>query len=67
MLAPNNNRGMTYKNDVKHLHNMADYFVGVVKVAIYCYNNCFQLLVVTNNLLTYLSNQTLKKLLKCYV
>jgi hypothetical protein len=30
MLAPNNNRGMTYQIDEKHLTNSGKYFVGVV-------------------------------------
>ena len=41
MLASNNNRGMTHQSDEKHLNYMAEYFVGVVKVALYCYNTCF--------------------------
>jgi len=32
MLAPNNNRGVTYQTDKKHLNNMSEYFVGVVKI-----------------------------------
>ena len=32
---PNNNRGVTYQTDEKHLCN------GVVKLACYCYNTCF--------------------------
>ena len=31
MLAPNNNRGMTYQTDEKHLTIFPEYFVGVVK------------------------------------
>ena len=54
MLAPNNNRGMTYQTDEKHWTNLREYFVGVVKLAIYCYNNLFLLRVFTNNLLKYL-------------
>ena len=34
MLAPNNNRGMTYQTDEKHLTIFPEYFVGVVKLAI---------------------------------
>ena len=34
MLAPNNNRGVTYQTDEKHLHNMVEYFVGVVNVVL---------------------------------
>jgi hypothetical protein len=37
MLAPNNNRGMTYQTDEKNLNNMVENFVGVVKLAQYCY------------------------------
>jgi hypothetical protein len=29
MLAPNNNRGVTYQTDEKHLNNMPEYFFGV--------------------------------------
>jgi hypothetical protein len=36
MLAPNNNRGKTYQIDEKHLTNLLKYFVGVLKLAIYC-------------------------------
>ena len=54
MLAPNNKRGMTYQTNEKRLSNFPEYFVGVVKLAIYCYNNCFLLRVFTNNLLKYL-------------
>ena len=57
--------GMTYQTNEKHLTIFPDYFVGVVELAIYCYNNfvgvvelaiycynnCFLLLVFTNNLL----------------
>jgi hypothetical protein len=28
MLAPNNNRGMTYQTEEKHLTNLLEYFVG---------------------------------------
>jgi len=28
--CPNNNRGVTHQTDEKHLHNMTEYFVGVV-------------------------------------
>ena len=31
MFAPNNNRGMAYQNDEKHLTIFPEYFVGVVK------------------------------------
>ena len=30
MLTPNNNRGMPYQTDEKHLTNELEYFVGVV-------------------------------------
>ena len=37
-----NNRGVTYQTDEKYLNNIAEYFlVGVVKLALYCYNTCF--------------------------
>jgi hypothetical protein len=36
MLAPNNNRGMLYQTDEKHLTIFPEHFVGVVKLAIYC-------------------------------
>jgi hypothetical protein len=37
MLAPNNNRGMTYqKTNEKHLTNLLEYFVGVVYIAFNC-------------------------------
>ncbi len=39
--CPNNNRGMTHQSDEKHLNNMAEYFVGVAKLALYCYNTHF--------------------------
>ena len=54
MLAPNNNRGMTYQTDEKHLTIFQEYFVGVVKLANNCYDNHFLLRVFTNNLLKYL-------------
>jgi hypothetical protein len=43
MLAPNNNRGMTYQTNEKHLTLFPEYFIviGVVKLAIYWYSNCF--------------------------
>ena len=43
MLAPNNSRGMPYQIDEKHLTIFPEYFVGVVKLAIICYSNCFLL------------------------
>ena len=54
MLTSNNNRGMTYQTDEKHLIIIPEYFVGVVKLAINCYNICFLLRVFTNNLPKYL-------------
>ena len=47
---------MTYQTNVKHLTNLREYFVGVIKLAFYCYNNRFLLRVFTNNLLKYLKN-----------
>jgi len=32
MLAPNNNRGVTYQTDEEHLDKMSEYFFGVVKI-----------------------------------
>jgi len=43
MLAPNNNRGMAYQTDKKHFTIFSEYFVGVVKLAINRYSNCFLL------------------------
>ena len=37
MLAPNNNRGMTYQTDEKNFNSMVEYSVGVVKLAHYFY------------------------------
>jgi hypothetical protein len=55
MVAPNNNnRGMTYQTNKKHLSIFPEYFIGVVKLAIYCYNNRFLFRVFTKNLLKYL-------------
>jgi hypothetical protein len=36
VLAPNNNRGMTYQTDEKYLINLLEYIVRVIKFAIYC-------------------------------
>jgi hypothetical protein len=41
MLAPNNNRGVTYQTDEKHLNNMSEHFVGVVNIVFNRYNNRF--------------------------
>ena len=54
MLAPNDNRGMTYQTDEKHLTMFPEYFVGVVKLACYALNTRLLLPVFTNNLLKYL-------------
>jgi len=37
MLAPNNNRDMTYQTDEEHITFFPEFFVGVVKLAHYCY------------------------------
>jgi hypothetical protein len=55
MLAPNNNRGMTYQTDEKHLTNLREYLVGVAKLAINRYINRFLLRAFTNNLLNRLT------------
>jgi len=49
MLAPNNNRGMTHQSDEKHLNYMAEYFVGVVKLAIIVLTLVFYDVSLTNN------------------
>ena len=54
MVAPNNNKGMAYWTDEKHLTYLLEYFVRVVNIAFNCYNNRFVLHVFTNNLLKYL-------------
>jgi len=63
MLALNNKRGMIYQTNEKHLTIQTnkkqltifpEYFIGVVKLAIYCYNNHFLFRVFTKNLLKYL-------------
>jgi hypothetical protein len=41
MLAPNNNRGVTYQTGEKNLNNVFEYSVGVVKLAHYCYITFF--------------------------
>jgi hypothetical protein len=58
MLAPNNNRGMTYQTDEKNLNNMVEYYVGVVKIAHCCYITRF---------LWHVINQDIEKLLKCHL
>ena len=46
-MAPNNNRGMTYQTDDKHLTNLKEYFVGGGgDIAFNCLNNCFLLHVI---------------------
>jgi len=49
MFSPNDNRGMTYKTDEKHLPMFPEYFVGVVKLAYYALNTRLLLRVFTNN------------------
>ncbi len=49
--CPNNNRGVTHQTDEKHLHNMSEYFVGVVNIAFNRYNNRFALRIINHNLL----------------
>ena len=49
MLAPYNNRGMTHQSDDKHLNYMAEYFVGVVKLAIIVLTLVFYDVSLTNN------------------
>ena len=34
-MAPNNNKGMAYQTDEKHLTNLLEYFVGVIKLVCY--------------------------------
>ena len=66
MLAPNNNRGMTYQTDEKHLTNLRKYFVGVVKLACYSLNTRLLLRVFNDNLLKYYKKGQQKNSLKCY-
>jgi hypothetical protein len=54
MLAPNNNRGVTYQIDENHLTNLREYFVGVVILACYALNTRLPLRVFNDNLLKYL-------------
>jgi len=54
MLTPNNNRGVTYQTDEKHLTNLREYFVGVVLLACYSINTLLLLRVSYDNLLKYL-------------
>ena len=43
--------GVTYQTDEKHLTNLMEYLVGVVKLACYALNTCLLLRVFNNNLL----------------
>ncbi len=54
MLTPNNNRGVTYQTDEKHLTNLKEYFVGVVKLAWHALNTRLLLRVINDNLHKYL-------------
>ena len=56
MLAPNNNRGMTYQTDEKYSTNLLEYFVGAVIIA--CYSLKTRLLL--RDFLKYLSKWTSK-------
>ena len=56
MLAPNNNRGMTFSTDGKPLTNLLEYFVGAVELA--CYSLKTRLLL--RDFLKYLSKWTSK-------
>ena len=51
MLAPNDNRGMTYQTDEKHLTMFPEYFVGVVELTCNALNTGLLLRVFTNTLL----------------
>ncbi len=52
--CPNNNRVVTHQNDEKHLHNMPEYFVGVINISFNRYNNCFVLRIMNHYLHKYL-------------
>ena len=54
MLAPKTNKGMTHQTNEKHLTIFPEYFIGVVELAIYCYNIRFLFRVFTKNLPKYL-------------
>ena len=41
--CPNHNMGVTHQTDEKHLHNMSEYFVGVINIAFNHLKNCFVL------------------------
>jgi hypothetical protein len=45
-MDPNNNNGITYQTDEKHLTNSTEYFVGAIKLAWYRLNTCFLLHVI---------------------
>jgi hypothetical protein len=47
MLAPNNNRGMTYQTDGNHISKTIRYLVGVVKLSHYCFITRFIWCVIT--------------------
>ncbi len=49
MLAPNNNRGVTYQTDEKHLNHMSKYFVGMVKIVLIFITIVFYDVSLTNN------------------
>jgi hypothetical protein len=67
MLAPNNNRGMTYQTDEKNLNDVIEYFVGLVELAHYCYITRFLWRVINQKSPEIFINRTQKKLLKCHV
>ena len=58
MLTPNNNRGVTYQIGEKHLTNLQEYFVGVVKLACYALNTRLLLRVFNDNLPKYYKKGT---------
>ena len=61
MLAPNNNRGMTYQTDEKHLTHLREYFVGVVKLACFSLKTRLLLRVFNDNLLKYIIKRVSEK------
>ena len=58
---------MTYQTDGNHISKTIGYLVGVVELAFYSLNTLLLLHVFINNHLSYLSNRTLKNLVKCSV
>ena len=58
---------MTHQTDEKHLNNMTEYFVGVVKLAFIVITLVFYYVSFTNNHLIYLTNWTLKEHVECNV